>query len=654
MEKQVLKKFTHSCWMNNIKKLCVILVAGLFIGIQARAQEANPFGERLLFIKSQLEILSDSLSPGLNESADFSVSGISIQSFLRTLAESHDLNIQVDPALAISLSNNFTSVQVKDIIYFLCEEYQLDIRFTNAIMSFSKYQQPKVIEPKPLRRKLNIAYDYSSGLITFDLQNDSLRAVVKEITRISNKNVVASGGNEIDNKFVTGFIKDMPLDNALEKLAYINGLRLTRTKDGVFILEASQVSNQLVNSPSGYNNNLIKNFNQSDIVVKDSLISLDIANYPIIDVIHQVSTQLGINYILFSEVTGNTTAKVKNVTYKEALSFLFQGTNFTFRKKEGIYLIGQRNQEGFRTSEVVKLDFRTIEGVEKEIPSDMLKDVELKILKELNSFIITGNKYRIDELISFIKLIDQPIPNILIEVIIAEANKSFTLETGVQAFLSDSVPKTSGQVFPGVDIALSSKSINNVLDKLDSKGVLNLGKVTPNFYATIKALETNNNIQVRSTPKLSTMNGNKANLVIGESTYYIETTQNVTGGVTPINSTSQRFNKVEANMSITISPMVSGNEHITLDILAEFSNFNAPTVQGAPPGNSTKKFESKIRIKNEEVIILGGFEQLSKSETGSGVPLLSRIPILKWFFSSKTKKKQDSRLIVFIKPTIVY
>jgi type IV pilus assembly protein PilQ len=654
MAKQVLKKFTPSCSMNSIKRLCLILLAGLFIGIQASAQEANPFGERLVFIKNQLEILSDSLSPGLNESANFSVSGISIQSFLRTLAESHDLNIQVDPALAISLSNNFTSVQVKDIIYFLCEEYQLDIRFINAIMSFSKYQPPKIIEVKPLPRKIDIAYDYNSGRISFDLRNDSLRAVVKEITRISNKNVVASGGGEIDNKFVTGYIKDLPLDNALEKLAYTNGLRLTRTKDGVFILEANQVSNLPVNASSSYNNNAIKNFNQSDIVIKDSLISLDIANYPILDVIHQISTQLGINYILFTEVTGNTTAKVKNVTYKEALSFLFQGTNFTFRKKENIYLIGQRNQEGFRTSEVVKLDFRTIEGVEKEIPSDMLKDVELKILKELNSFIITGNKYRIDELIAFIKLIDQPIPNILIEVIIAEANKSFTLETGIQAFLADSVPKTSGQVFPGVDIALSSKSINNVLDKLDSKGVVNLGKVTPNFYATIKALETNNNIQVRSTPKLSTMNGSKANLVIGESTYYIETTQNVTGGVTPINSTTQRFNKVEANMSITISPMVSGNEHITLDILAEFSNFNAPTVQGAPPGNSTKKFESKIRIKNEEVIILGGLEQLSKSETGSGVPLLSRIPILKWFFSSKTKKKQDSRLIVFIKPTIVY
>jgi len=638
-----------------------ILLSVLFLALAVTTGlgQSDPFAGRLETIHRQLEFLSDSISPGLNETANFSVSGLSVQTFLRTLAESHDLNVQIDPSLSVNLTNNFTSVPVKDIIYFLCEEYRIDIRFTNSIMSFSPYQPPPVVVPKAQSRPLKISYDAATRRISFDLSNDSLRLLVREITRISDKNLVISGGPEIDNKLVSGYIKDLPLESALDKLAYTNGLRMTRTKDGVLIIEGTGTGTVPStpfqgNTASTSTPPVSRNSAQGDIVVKDSLISLEIINYPILEVIKEVSSQLGINYILFSDITGNTSARVERVRYSDMLTFLFQGTNYAFRKRDGVYLMGQRTQEGFRISEVVKLDFRTIEGVEKEIPSDLMKEVELKVLKELNAFIITGNKQRIDELAAFIRLIDQPIPNILIEVIVAEAQKSFSLQTGIKAFLADSVPNTSGQVFPGVDITLSSKSVNNALDKLTNNGIVNLGRVSPRFYTTLQALEDNSNIQIRSTPKLSTMNGSKANLTIGESQYYVEQTQNITGGVTPITSTTQRFNKVEANLAITISPVVSGNEHITLDIVAEFSNFSAPVVANAPPGNKTRKFESKIRVKNDEMIILGGLEELSKSESGSGVPLLSRIPILKWIFSSKTKKRADNRLIVFIKPTIVY
>src|SRR5690606_447234 len=131
-------------------------------------------------------------------------------------------------------------------------------------------------------------------------------------------------------------------------------------------------------------------------------------------------------------------------------------------------------------------------------PSDLTKEVELKILKEQNAIILTGNREKIKEISTFIKLIDHPVPNILIEVIVAEAQKSFTLQTGIKAFLSDSVPRTGGQVFPNLDLTLSSNSVNNILGELNSRGIVNIGKVSPNFYATIQALESNNNIQIRS------------------------------------------------------------------------------------------------------------------------------------------------------------
>jgi type IV pilus assembly protein PilQ len=644
----VLKKFIRCCSMISIKRTLIFI----FIVISGSATAQQGFDDRLEVIRQHLYSLADSIAPGLNEMANLSVSNQPIQSFLRTVAESHDLNIQIDPTLNISLSNNFTNVEVKDLLFFICQEYKLDIRFINSIMSFYRFVDPPKPEVVPIRRKLNISFDNVNNRLSFDLSNDSLRTFVKEVTRVTNKNVIFMG-SDLQGKLLNGFIKDLPVENALDKVAFINGLKFSKTRDGVFVFEGTQPQPQF---GGGQNQNLANTNrkSQGNIVVADSLISLDVELYPIQDIIHEVTPQLGKNYVLFSEVSGNITAKVKSINYDELLSLLFQGTNFTYKKNGSLYSIAVRNAEGFKASELVKLNFRPVDGIEKELPGELVKDIEIKVLRELNGLIMTGNRHKIDDLISFIKVLDQPIPNVLIEVIVADTRKGFSIETGLKALLSDSVPKTSGQVFPGVNFTISSKSINDALGRLNSSGIVNLGKVTPGFYMTLQALEKNNNIQVRSTPKLATINGSKANLIIGKSVYYVEQTQNFNGGVSPILTTTQRFNKVEANLSITISPLVSGNEHITLDIVAEFSDFIPPTIQNAPPGNETRKFESKIRVMNEEMIILGGLEELRKSQTGEGTPILSRIPILKWLFSSKTKETSDNRLIVFIKPTLVY
>jgi len=236
----------------------------------------------------------------------------------------------------------------------------------------------------------------------------------------------------------------------------------------------------------------------------------------------------------------------------------------------------------------------------------------------------------------------------------ADIRKGYAISTGISAGLSDSTITTQGTVFPGLDLTLSSGSVNRFLGNLDRRGVINLGRVTPQFFATIQALEDNNVLNTRSTPQLSTLNGQTATLVIGEQVSFRIENQNITPGVNPIVSISPQFEDAEANLEIELKPFVSGNEDITLDIDAEFSTFTDPLVEGGPPGTSTRQFQSKIRVKNEEMIVLGGLEETRKSENNSGVPVLSRIPVLKWLFSSKSKNKSESKLVVFIKPTVIY
>ena len=86
----------------------------------------------------------------------------------------------------------------------------------------------------------------------------------------------------------------------------------------------------------------------------------------------------------------------------------------------------------------------------------------------------------------------------------------------------------------------------------------------------------------------------------------------------------------------------------------EKSSFLGRAGETAPPGKATQRFESLVRVRNNEMILLGGLDELKKDNSGTGTPLLSRIPIVKWFFSSRRNAKTNSRLHLFIKPTVVY
>lgn len=633
----------------------VLLIVVLVSGIMTLASGQDMTG-RIRTIKIKLDSLAATTAPGLNQAADLSFSNISIQNFLRTVAESHSLNVQVDPALDIKVTTNFTSVLVKDVMIFLCDNYGLDIKFVNNIMYVARYVEPKVIEKKVfIPYQIRVSYQPAGELLSLDLRNDTLVSVIRKITRESGKNVILSS-EKLNNRIINCFIQSAPLESALDKMALGNGMSLRKTQDGFFVLQDA--------APAGIQGGVdargsVRTMgNDTDgqfkITLRDSVFSMEAFNAPIVDIIKQAADKLKIEYIVTGNISGNTSLSIRRITFDQLLEYLFRTTSYTFRKNKDIYIIGERIQEGLRKVEVVRMEFRAVDGVEKEIPTELAKGVEIKVFKELNSLILSGSPPVIEEIKRFLMSLDKPVPNILIELVVIDLKKGFSIQTGLAAFLGDSTKKTGGQALGKVDLTLSSATINNALRNLTNNGVINLGQVSPNFYMTLKALEDNSNIDIRSTPKLSTMNGHEATLTIGRSQYYIEQTQNITGGVTPITTTAQRFNKVEANLNISIKPAVSGNEHITLDLEAEFSDFIPSTIVNAPPGNSTRKFKSKIRVKNGETLLFGGLEQETQSQTSSGVPLLARVPVIKWLFSSRSRAKQRDQLIILIKPTVVY
>jgi type IV pilus assembly protein PilQ len=645
--------------------LRVFLLINIFVTLVNCSAQAQ---DRFTQIEQTLNDLSSSTVPGLKEKVDLAVSGVSIQEFLRGLAESNNLNINIDPGLNFRVYNNFTNEKVVNIILFLVREYDLDIRFVGSIMSFTKYSAPDAIIPE---KTINVTYNNFTSLLTLDLQGDPLDKVVKKITQVSKKNVIFSSG--LAAQAISVYIQDMPFDNALQKMAYANNLKVVKTGDDFYIIKSMEEGDdETVTNPTINSNKPLQSFPKRTkpsiaptsgelyvMVSNDSLghklISVDAINVPMADALRKVSEEAGINYFLLSDIKGIATTRVLNVLFDDFLTRLFQGTDYTYKKESGgLYVIGDRRLEGLRAHTVFQFQFRTVEGIVESIPSELKKGVEIKEFKNLNSIVLSGQVPQIMELQVFLKQLDRVVPQILIEVIMVDIQKSKSVSTGINARITSDSIATGGSVFPGLDFTFSSKGINDFLSKIGSNNLINLGRVTPNFYLSLKALEANNNVDIRSTPKLSTLNGHTASLLIGRTRYFVNETLNITGTLTPQNTITRQFNEVEANLKIDIQPIVAGDDQVTLTIAVSNSDFTEPPSLNAPPGSTNSEFKSTIRVRNEEMIVLGGLESTSKSDGGQGVPFLSRVPVIKWLFSSRTKSKNRIVQIVFIRPTIVY
>lgn len=700
---------------------------------------------RISQLKNQIESITVD-APGLNEKVNINIKEASLSSFLLAVSQIHKLNISVGPGLnQINIVNNFSDVVVGDLLLFLCKEYNLTIDFTGNILAIKTYEKP--IE-NPVAKVIDVIYYPDNNSLSLDLKEDKLYDVFKKIMDKSAKNLVFAPG--LENQLLTAYIKNMPFDAALNKLAFANNLNITKTRDNFYVFDKLEGN---FTTEAGDPNAAIRqnkpqrlrksNFFFTVVDTDKRLLDVDFENTPISSIVYDIGHELDLDMFISSplENAGNATVKAKNITFDDLLVKLFStkvdgnsnqnnissqqsynpnsvnnltpsgSGSFTFMKSGSIYYFGTKEQLVVRNIKSIQLMYRSIEILSdpsKEgrsagrlnntnsysnynasdnrtnsnyqnnnninsnnasssssnktsesiltiIPDEIKKDLDIKIDKELNSFLVNGPAANIERFESFIKYIDKPIPVILIEVMLLEVNRSATVETGIKAGIGDKPVTTSGTVFPTADINLGAQTINNIIDGFNGFGSLNIGKVVPNFYLSLKAMETNGNLKVRSSPRLSTLNGHKAYLSIGETTYYVVTNQNYYGSQIPQASEVKNYQPIDAELSVTIMPLVAGDGQITMDIKVIQSSFNGQKVdKDAPPGINSREFTSIIRVKDQDLIVLGGLEESVKNDSGTGVPLISRIPVLKWLFSSRKREDSKKKLSVLIKPTVIY
>lgn len=612
---------------------------------------------------SKIEELSKT-KEGLNDDVRIDLTGLTLYDFITTLADEHKLNVSVDSNLNEIVNGNFFDVKVKDVLMFLVKKHTLEVDLQNSILSFNKKKKEEKIEiPKP-PKVIDVRYNELNGFLSVKLKNDSLPRVAQAITDASKKNVVLAPDVKLEK--VSAYILNRPFDQVMEMVAKSNSLILTKDENDNYYLE--KAIEEKIDTKSKTRSKNTRNVKSSGDYVKGETGSfniqtneqgfLDIKAFEAdaSDMLTDAAEKLNINFFMYNTPQGvNTTLIAKGITFDNLLDHLFKGEIYTYKKIDDLYLIGEHKTEGLRTTELVQLENRSIESVQASLPKSVTENLEVKEFIELNGFVVAGSKVNIREFKDYIYEIDRVVPVIQIEVIIVQYQKSYEIQTGLQAGIDGNERKTAGVLFPTTDVSLNSTSVNGLIDAFNGLGFINLGKVTEQFYLNLNFLENNSLIKTSSTPKLVTLNGHEANSSIGETSYYFEQNNRlISSGINDNILQSGTWKSTEANLSINIVPFVSKDENVTLTIAVERSSFLGRAGENAPPGKATQKFESMIRIKNNEMILLGGLDELENENSGTGTPLLSRIPVIKWFFSGRKKRKEKSKLHIFIKPTVTY
>lgn len=637
------------------KKIALFLIGFLFTNFVAAQEDINILSGKFDELAKQKK--------GINEVLKINVSGLTLHDFISSIAEEHQLNIDVESGLDQPVVNNFYDVTVKDVFLHLVQKYDLEVGFMNNIISFKKRKEVKVVEKK-LPKVIDVSYNPQNDFLSVKLENDSIPSVAKAITDKSGKNIVLAPDTK--GLKVSAYILNRPFDQVIEMLSKSNDLIATKDENGFYYLEKNkEVNGQSAGNSIGSSSSKAKQPKASQGAPGYYEVDLNKAGFLNIkanvadasDLLTEAAEKLRINYFMYNKPENEkTTLSAENLTFDDLLENIFKGKKYSYRKQDNLYLIGEHTTESLRITEMIPLENRSIESVLQALPKIFTEKLEIKEFVELNGLIVSGSRTALEELKVYVKQIDKVVPMVQIEVIIAQYNKGHDVQTGLKAGLDKiNQQQTGGVLFPTSDVNLNASSINNLISAFNGFGIFKIGKVTDAFYMNLKLLENNSILKIESTPKIATISGHEAKLAIGETTYYFEQNNRLINnniGNDILNSGT--WKSTDANLSVNIKPFVSSDENVTLTITVEKSSFLGRQGENAPPGKATQKFESLVRVKNNEMILLGGLDELKKEDSGSGTPLISRIPIIKWFFSSRKKGRATSKLHIFIKPTVVY
>jgi general secretion pathway protein D len=276
-------------------------------------------------------------------------------------------------------------------------------------------------------------------------------------------------------------------------------------------------------------------------------------------------------------------------------------------------------------------------------------DISIQASDTTNALVISAPPTIMATIDSVIKRLDIRRAQVLVEAVIVEVSNSKLNELGVQWKTSGSAIDGNG-IFGG--ITSSIKAIDNFpgspvkLDAGLSLGFYNDGSLR----SLVRALATDDSMNILSTPNLVTLDNEEGKIVVGQNVPFV--TGSSTSASNPSTNPFQTIERQDVGITLKIKPQINEGDSITLNVFQEISSVSNDT-GAADIVTNKRSIETKVLIKDNMTLVLGGLISDEVRDSGDKVPFLGKIPVIGRLFRSDRKEIAKKNLMVFIKPTII-
>ena len=294
-------------------------------------------------------------------------------------------------------------------------------------------------------------------------------------------------------------------------------------------------------------------------------------------------------------------------------------------------------------------------------------EVSVQADEAINALVIRADPANMIDIMDIIDSLDVRRMQVLIEAAIVEVTADFSRQLGSELALGSASSSTTplgltapsgtlAQILQGLAITGQPSAPTSLGDapliaggRLDATGT--------SFAFIIKALAANGDVNLLSTPSITTMDNEEAKIVVGQNVPF-RTGSTVTGsqGTTNPFTTIQRE---DVGLTLEVTPHINSDNLVRLLIHQEVSEVDASSLSGigsqaaADLITNKRTIDTTILVEDNEVIILGGLIRDKETQGESRVPVLGSIPGLGILFRNRTTSTEKQNLMVFLRPTVL-
>ena len=276
-----------------------------------------------------------------------------------------------------------------------------------------------------------------------------------------------------------------------------------------------------------------------------------------------------------------------------------------------------------------------------------------------NSLVIIASNRDYKILKEVIDKLDIPRRQVFVEAVIMEITMDRGLDLGFEFRSTNNDGSDGIQVIGGTNYGGITEAAANPLGvagfaigAADGTMTYN-GTEYPNIGALFRAMQTDKDVNVLSTPNILTMDNEEAEIVVADNIPF------VTGQIFSANNSNPTttIERKDVGITLRITPQINESDFIRLDIYQESSQVtDSPEgLAAAQVGVTTSKrtTQNLVVVKNQQTVILGGLMKDIVSTIEAEIPVLGDIPILGYLFKSSKKRVEKTNLLIFLTPYVI-